>query len=90
MQDLQHFQLVFAYVVQLKKPLKYSSIKISIKFIYHSPKLAVYDETRIKVKNAHKQLIIRVDGAVGFKSEPKLLKIPMKFQKKKFFFVKIN
>ena len=35
-----------------------------------SPKLAVYDETIINVKKAQRQLIIRVDGAVGFKSVP--------------------
>jgi len=41
----------------------------------YKPKLAVYDETIIKVKNAHKELIIRVDGAVGFKSVPYVLNI---------------
>jgi hypothetical protein len=70
MQDLLHFQLVFAYVVQSKKPLKVYLNQNLDKINFHEPKLAVYDETRIKVKKDHKQLIIRVDGAVGFKSVP--------------------
>jgi hypothetical protein len=70
--------LVFAYVVQLKKPLKKFLHKNIPKIIFHKPKFAVYDETRIKVKNAHKQLIIRVEGAVGFKSVP-INSIKMRF-----------
>ena len=72
-QDHPHFRSAFAYVERLEKQLKYwlrYLIDNQMNKRSFKPRLAVYDETRIRVKNDQRQLIIRVDGAVGFRSVP--------------------
>lgn len=47
------------------------SLKRNLQQLFALPRLAVYDETRINVQNAQRQLTMRVDGAAGLISVPK-------------------